>query len=284
MPETRKQEFVGTIKKCPQCGQVLESFQTRCPACGYEITGVDAANSVKRFFEAYQRETDKARQLELIKNFPVPNTKEDILEFALLASQQVKSFAKSQSSRLNMTTAQYGERGVFGRITGTANKVSREDFYIAWKDKLEQVQLKAEFAFGEDKRGFEQISKIVSDAIAVSEKFEKKKKLMKLIPWGVLLAFVIMTAVLLYSTYATLDATLDSINAKDDAKEAQETTRLESLMTEIQADISSGNYDSAELKLTELHWKYYGSTNQEEWNAKHDILQKRLEEKRKGGK
>ncbi len=49
MPETRKQEFVGTIKKCPNCGQVLESFQTRCPACGYEITGVDAANSVKGF-------------------------------------------------------------------------------------------------------------------------------------------------------------------------------------------------------------------------------------------
>ncbi len=280
MPETRKQEFVGTIKKCPQCGQVLESFQTRCPACGYEITGVDAAKSVKVFFEAYQRETDKARQLELIKNFPVPNTKEDILEFALLASQQVKSLAKSQSSRLNMATAQYVERGVFGRIIGIANKVSREDFYIAWKDKLEQVQLKAEFAFGEDKRGFEQLSKIVSDAIAASEKFEKKKKLMKLLPWGVLVAVVIMLVVELYSGYAILG----SINAKDDAEKAQETARLESLMTEIQADISSGNYDSAELKLTELHWKYYDSNNKEEWNAKHDILQKRLEEKRKGGK
>lgn len=281
MPETRKQEFVGTIKKCPNCGQVLESFQTRCPACGYEITGVDAANSVKGFFEAYQRETDKARQLELIKNFPVPNTKEDILEFALLASQQVKSLAKSQSFRLNMMTAQYGERGVFGRIIGTANKVSREDFYIAWKDKLEQVQLKAEFAFGEDKRGFEQLSKIVSDAIAVSEKFEKKKKLMKLLPWGVLVAAVIMLVVEFYSIYAIFD----SMNAKDAAKEAQERTRLESLMTEIQADISSSNYDSAELKLTELRWKRdYNSENIEEWNAKHDILQNRLEEKRKGDK
>ncbi len=180
-----------------------------------------------------------------------------------------------------MMTAQYGERGVFGRIIGTANKVSREDFYIAWKDKLEQVQLKAEFAFGEDKRGFEQLSKIVSDAIAASEKFEKKKKLMKLLPLGLLLAAVIMLVVEFYS----MDAIFDSMNAKDDAEEAQETTRLESLMTEIQADISSSNYDSAELKLTELRWKCdYNSKNIEEWNAKHDILQKRLEEKRKGGK
>ena len=35
----RAQEFAGRIIKCPNCGEVLESFSACCPACGIELRG-----------------------------------------------------------------------------------------------------------------------------------------------------------------------------------------------------------------------------------------------------
>ena len=114
---------VEKTHNCPNCGRTINSFETNCAACGTEIRSVRSADAVrelvskleqidakqmplieekrsvmkmiigkdfkskdeiadaKRAFE-YQKEEEKA---ELISNFPVPNTKEDILEFMLLA-------------------------------------------------------------------------------------------------------------------------------------------------------------------------------------------------------
>ena len=33
----RKQEFEGKLYKCPNCGEILKSFELNCPACGYEL-------------------------------------------------------------------------------------------------------------------------------------------------------------------------------------------------------------------------------------------------------
>ncbi len=33
----RKQLFVGEIRKCPHCGEVIEGFEAKCPACGQEL-------------------------------------------------------------------------------------------------------------------------------------------------------------------------------------------------------------------------------------------------------
>ena len=49
--ETRKQEFVGTIRKCPNCGGIIESFQTRCPSCAFELNNVQLNNVVEEFFK-----------------------------------------------------------------------------------------------------------------------------------------------------------------------------------------------------------------------------------------
>ena len=33
--------------KCPNCGEVLESFLTVCPSCGYEIRDAKSSTSVR---------------------------------------------------------------------------------------------------------------------------------------------------------------------------------------------------------------------------------------------
>ena len=45
----RQHEFPGKLYKCPNCGEVLKSFELNCPACGYELRGAKAASAVKEF-------------------------------------------------------------------------------------------------------------------------------------------------------------------------------------------------------------------------------------------
>lgn len=294
----RQQEYVGSIKKCPSCGQVLQSFQAKCPSCGHELSGIEVVGSVSEFFNTFQKETDKVRQLELIKMFPIPNSREDILEFALLASQQIKSFANAKASRVNMQSAWTEalgydvQGGVLGQIkrgfVGDKDEdVKSEDFLIAWKDKLEQVHLKAELAFGDDKKGFEYLEKIVSEAIEAVDNLErKKKKALRNYIIMIPVAIVILIAVFTLMPTA-MDKAIDSQAAQMEMNDPdkKETARLENLMAEIQSDISSGNYDSAELKLSDLRWKYmignkYYQADIDSWDNKRNLLQKQIDSKR----
>ena len=46
-PETkRKTVYDGEIHKCPNCGEVLKSFEINCPACGHELRGTKASSAV----------------------------------------------------------------------------------------------------------------------------------------------------------------------------------------------------------------------------------------------
>lgn len=48
----RKIVFDGKIHKCPNCGEVLKSFMTNCPACGFELNRKEIAESLKEFIES----------------------------------------------------------------------------------------------------------------------------------------------------------------------------------------------------------------------------------------
>lgn len=108
----RQQEFAGKVYKCPNCGEVLKSFEVKCPACGCELRGAKASSAVKEFalkLEAIEsrREYEPPRgffrtlttneqlsktdeqKVSLIKSFSVPNTTEDMLEFMILATSNV---------------------------------------------------------------------------------------------------------------------------------------------------------------------------------------------------
>jgi len=40
---------VGQVKKCPSCGSPVESFQSRCSACGHEIGVAKVSDAIKEF-------------------------------------------------------------------------------------------------------------------------------------------------------------------------------------------------------------------------------------------
>lgn len=97
----------GDVKKCPRCGEPVEPMAVKCSACGYEFRNVDALKSSQRLAEKLEAIEEAYRgkkieqdagfgqkvdvtgsrvareQVTAIKSFPVPTTKEDLLDFAI---------------------------------------------------------------------------------------------------------------------------------------------------------------------------------------------------------
>jgi len=100
----------GDVKKCPRCGEPVEPMAVKCSACGYEFRNVEALKSSQRLAEkleaineAYRGKKDSIfdvnrEQVTAIKNFPIPTTKEDLLDFAI--SMQSKWNSSTLSDRL----------------------------------------------------------------------------------------------------------------------------------------------------------------------------------------
>lgn len=146
----RKIVYDGEIHRCPNCGDILDAYESVCETCGYERRGTKATTSIQElarkleeieeqrpskkgtslFVQAFSSNLPKTdeQKITLIRNFAIPNTKEDIVEFMILAS-----------SNIDMKLYGLGDKGV---ITASQRAVSD-----AWLAKFEQAYEKARFTF-----------------------------------------------------------------------------------------------------------------------------------------
>lgn len=84
--EKRTTIYEGEIHKCPNCGEVLKSsFEIVCPNCKYEFRYSKKSDNLNAFVNQLNNEIDENKKIDIVKNFPIPNTKDDIFEFMLLA-------------------------------------------------------------------------------------------------------------------------------------------------------------------------------------------------------
>lgn len=101
-----KSNKFGDVKKCPICGAIVSAGFAACKECGYAFVSVESASSIKLLYEELKKEDNKnyekgfdvlsilgsssgEHQIKLkkaqakatiIRNFPVPNAKSDLLE------------------------------------------------------------------------------------------------------------------------------------------------------------------------------------------------------------
>ena len=166
----RKQVFEGNIHKCPNCGETLPSFQRNCPCCGFEFRDVKSSSAIREF-------TDKLSEIEasrskgklfgligksntdiikekiaLIENYPVPNSKEDMLEFMVLATSNINA-----------------------SVFGMDRKTNEKKLASAWLSKAKQVYEKANSSCGYDS-DTNRINELYNNCNKEVQRIVKKKK------------------------------------------------------------------------------------------------------------
>lgn len=87
----RRVKYEGELHKCPNCGETIDSFVTNCPACGHELRGSEVSRSVQVFALKLNGAATEQQKIDIIRSFPIPNTKEDIFEFMIMASTNISS-------------------------------------------------------------------------------------------------------------------------------------------------------------------------------------------------
>lgn len=166
-PNHRQQEYVGTVFKCSNCGCVITQTTAICPECGTRITGQSAVGSIQAFKEQLMSiesgrkkgfggffgvytpaDAVDIQKLTLIRNFPIPNSIDDILEFMMLAVANI-DVSLSKNTWANRTS-----NGGMETAATIGKTISN-----AWVSKMQQAYQKAEIAFPNDP-AFKQIQKI----------------------------------------------------------------------------------------------------------------------------
>jgi hypothetical protein len=173
-PSPVKTSKHGDIKKCPACGAMVTALSTKCASCEYVFSNIQATSSMQEIFRRLDEiestrddkvtvgaviggflknslgggaiaqalgavsKTDK-RKKEIISSFPIPNTKEDILEFLSLAFPKAKA------------------EGNFFTKNNDPERIEHNEFVPVWKAKCGQVIIKAKFLLKDDENALEQV-------------------------------------------------------------------------------------------------------------------------------
>ncbi|MBP7509193.1 MAG: hypothetical protein KA807_15380 [Prolixibacteraceae bacterium] len=175
-----KSEKYGDVKKCPACGAIVQSFSGKCSDCGFEFRDIQSDATINKLFEAlmeadnipkeefklrtkqgfgdivqpiYEKELHEkahrekiiSRKVQIISNFPVPNTKEPLLEFLTLGISKTIPIKK---------------RSVFNPLTPAEEE--HNGLVQAWKTKIDQVVMKTKISMKEDKSFIREVEDLVS--------------------------------------------------------------------------------------------------------------------------
>lgn len=165
----KKESRESKIQKCPICGEILSSDTITCPSCGHEIRGRQAVDSVKAFFDSISSITDEDKKIEAIKMYVIPNNREDIMEFMLLATSNF-------DAKLYATNKQ------------------GENIASAWHTKIEQCYKKAKLMFT-DENDIQKIEKLYNESESKAAAIKKAKLIMTIAGIAMIILSIILISV-----------------------------------------------------------------------------------------
>ncbi len=155
-PEAEPFTRQGQVKRCPACGEMVSTHETVCPTCGFEIR--DAADGsialLSKKLELIENKrpekrdentkdvisTTDERKISLIRNWPIPNNREDLIEFMAMASGNCIPPAKTGADRI----------------------ASEDALADAWRSKFDQAYVKAQRLLGATE-DFEQLKMLKAE-------------------------------------------------------------------------------------------------------------------------
>ena len=268
----RKTVYEGQIHKCPNCGDVINSFVSNCPSCGYEIRGAKSSSSVKEFvtkletieagrlqqknnpiknlyFGQEKTKTDE-QKISLIRSFIIPNTKEDLYEFLILSKSNI-------------------EVDLYENDIPMRKGDARLAISDAWKAKFEQAYQKAKLVFANDSR-LPEIQAMYDDLNSTIKKVKWKTWKLVGIIYGVLCVVIAVIFIVVF---------IFTSNA-----EKKEIQRLEELTSMVEVALESDDYKLALMHADSLYYDGTDSNLQRDWSIKRDYwIDKVIEEAAKDG-
>ena len=200
--------------------------------------------------ESQQRvsKTDE-QKISLIKSFSVPNTKEDMLEFMILAT-----------SSMNMRT--------FDSANTDISK-SEKEVTAAWFSKVQQVYEKARRSYSTD-RVFTEIAALY-DSCNNDIKKSKKKGIIK---WILMFGWMPIAWII-------IAVSLMIIGPKEEAKEIE---RLDNIVLDVQQALESGEYAHALRIADSIDYQRYDMEMERKWDIEREYwVDKVLEEAASNG-
>lgn len=235
----RKTVFDGELHKCPQCGEVLEAFVTACPACGYELRGSSITSAVKEFAAKLDNATTEYQKANIIRSFPVPNTKEDIFEFMILASSNIDEHPNNE-------------------------------VFKAWIAKFEQCYQKAKLSFRQES-DFVKIQAIYEKTAKEIKRIRRKGPLGKFIKIGVPIIIVLVVNIAFWGWLLFSDS--------EPVGTDKENARLEAIVAEVEEALENKEYDLAMMQAKSIDFfPNHNSTSdyERQWDIKRDYLIKKI--------
>lgn len=248
----RRTVFEGELHKCPNCGELLNAFEASCPACGYELRGSRAANAVRELstkLEAIEKSREQSKshsligklygsdgqigktdeqKISLIRSFSIPNTKEDIFEFMILASSNI-------------------DAKLYGITNYSIMTVSQREVSDAWYAKFGQAYEKAKISLG-NTEDFSRITDIYKKTHKRIQREKLKLPMIFISMFGALMIMLLLIALLPES----------SPESKIDARNHH----LNNVVEQIEDDISHGRFTDARNKAYTLTFDSNLSTEQ----------------------
>lgn len=175
---TKETKPKSGITRCPACGEIIDKNAVICPSCGFGIRDV-ADGSIallsqkldliesKRPQKRKKNENDTIsatdeRKINLIRSWPIPNSKDDLIEFAAMASGNCIAPPKLGNDRI------------------AADDALAE----AWRSKFDQAYAKAKHLFGD--------SDEFALLIDLKAEIQRKTVVSRLRAWGPYVAAILL--------------------------------------------------------------------------------------------
>ena len=272
----RKQEYVGNIQKCPNCGAPLQSMSAFCPSCGHELRKVEVSKSLKFFQEGLVKYEGNAER-DFVASFPIPNEREELGNFMLMVASILKQDMQNGADQMRVSSFS----SKFDEIKSKVYIMLKADDPIVGETKKWDKEIN---------EMHENYKKIIEERAIINKKKQKEQE-RKDRKWerkrnsfwynasiqtkiGFVMFFLI---VLLY--FGLFGSPV--IAAKN------ETKRLENLYGEVTTLIENKNYEAAELALKNMVWSYeselllFGDVDEYKslWAGKKNELQNLIDER-----
>lgn len=93
-----KSNKLGDVKKCPNCGAIVQSYQGVCVECNYAFENIETNEAAKELSKLLQKCSNDNQMKQLIDTFPIPLDKGALLEFTSWVQPQSLDIASPLSN------------------------------------------------------------------------------------------------------------------------------------------------------------------------------------------